>query len=244
MVPWCRFPDCGGLVRFDPTLQDQRHIMCVHCGGDTETRDHAASKVLLDDPLPPDLPVVPACRTCNGSFSLDEEYLACLVECTVTGSTDPERVSREKVAKILRKHPSLAARIERARTTTPNGAGFSVEIERVRNVIVKLARAHAQFALSEPQLEVPTAVSFSPIGLLQPAVREAFETVPPLSVYPEIGSRAFQDIIVGGGDVSSGECHTWVVLQPGRYRYLVIFDPVVVVRIVLSEFLACEVQWA
>lgn len=44
--------------------------------------------------------------------------------------------------------------------------------------------------------------------------------------------------------VSSGECHTWVVLQPGRYRILVTFDPVVAVRVVLSEYLACEVVWS
>ena len=67
---------------------DERLIgSCVYCGGAPDSRDHVPSKVLLDDPLPPDLPVVEACSTCNGNFSLDEEYLACFLECVFSGST-------------------------------------------------------------------------------------------------------------------------------------------------------------
>lgn len=61
---------------------------CVYCGGPPETVDHVPSRVFLDDPLPENLPVVEACRECNGGFSLDEEYLACLLECVMTGTTD------------------------------------------------------------------------------------------------------------------------------------------------------------
>lgn len=77
---------------------DQRNAgFCVHCGGDDSTSDHVPSKVLLDEPYPDNLPLVPACQTCNNGFSDDESYLACLIECAISGSTDPERVRREKV---------------------------------------------------------------------------------------------------------------------------------------------------
>ena len=35
----------------------------------------------------------------------------------------------------------------------------------------------------------------------------------------------------------------WTVLQPGRYRYVVARLDGIVVRIILSEYLACEVMW-
>ena len=42
---------------FDDRFKDA----CAYCGNNADTRDHVPSKVLLDEPLPPDLPVVAAC---------------------------------------------------------------------------------------------------------------------------------------------------------------------------------------
>jgi hypothetical protein len=59
-----------------PNLGDSRQFSwCVHWGGGTETRDHIPSKALLDDPLPENRTIVPACLSCNSGFSTDEEYL-------------------------------------------------------------------------------------------------------------------------------------------------------------------------
>lgn len=42
---------------------DERQLSaCVFCRRETETRDHVPSRVLLDEPYPENLPVVPACR--------------------------------------------------------------------------------------------------------------------------------------------------------------------------------------
>lgn len=76
-----------------------------------DTVDHVPSKVFLDDSLPENVPVVPACQTCNGSFSRDEEYLACFLECVVTGTADPDRLRRPKIARAMRHSPSLATLI-------------------------------------------------------------------------------------------------------------------------------------
>src|SRR6266481_1612042 len=99
---------------------DIRHSeRCVYCGdGGVKTRDHVPSKVLLDVPHPANLPVVPACESCNSSFSADEEYLACLLDCTLAGRTDPGRVRRQNIRRILAERPALRARIEGVRTET------------------------------------------------------------------------------------------------------------------------------
>ena len=81
-------------------------------------REHAASRVLLDDPLPDDLPLVGSCHRCNSGFSRDEEYLACLIDCVISGSTDPDKVKRPKVRASLLHSPSLAARIASGRMRT------------------------------------------------------------------------------------------------------------------------------
>jgi hypothetical protein len=89
---------------------------CIYCGGSGETRDHVPSRVFLDPPFPENLPVVGACGLCNGGFSRDEEYFACLIESAVAGSTDPDHIRRPEVASILRRTPALRARIEAAKS--------------------------------------------------------------------------------------------------------------------------------
>lgn len=85
-----------------PNYGDIRQLArCVYCGGNTETRDHVPSKVLLDEPYPTNLPRVPACQHCNESFSMDEEYIACLIECVLIGSANVDHIERQKVRRIL-----------------------------------------------------------------------------------------------------------------------------------------------
>ena len=115
---------------------------CVHCGGPDETRDHAPSKILLDDPLPDNLPVAPACYRCNNGFSRDEEYLACLLECVMTGEAEPDKVERPKVAHILRENRNLAMRLRKSRRVVDGQIVWDIESDRVRNVLLKLARGH------------------------------------------------------------------------------------------------------
>ena len=231
-------------MHFDRGMWDKRHDdMCAHCGEGLDTRhtrDHAPSRVLLDDPFPPDIPNVPSCRPCNESFSRDEEYLACIVECAIVGTTDPDRVSREKVARILRKNVDLATSLSQARTEKDGRVAFAMETHRVRNVVLKLARAHARFELSESQLEDPSGLVVMTLPLLTEGAREAFEAPPPAQIFPEVGSRAMQRLVVSS---TGSSLRDWVVVQPARYRYLVVYDSGVTVKLVLSEFLGCEVTW-
>ena len=221
---------------------DQRLVAgCVHCGSTAETRDHGPSRILLDDPYPENLPCVPSCATCNAGFSLDEEYLACLVECALRGSV--EAVQRPKIKRVLHDKPLLAERLAQARTDTNDGVViFAVEHDRANRVVLKLARGHAAFELSEPQYKAPYHIHYIPLMNLGTDARKIFETPPPQprSIWPELGSRAMQRLLVGNGQVQNSQ---WLNVQPGRYRYFVSAEDLVLVRFVLSEYLACEVIW-
>ena len=223
---------------------DERHAaFCVFCGDSPTTREHAASRVLLDDPLPDDLPLVGSCHRCNNGFSRDEEYLACLIDCVLNGSAEPEKVRRPKVRASLLHSPALAARIAAGRTEDDSGRMiWQTEQERVQKVIVKLARGHIAHQYNEPQLDEPESVRVLPLELMTREQRAGFESIPRTSAYPEVGSRAFLNLFVVGDktfDAGSG----WSVLQEGRYRYAVALPGSPIVRIVLSEYLACEVCW-
>ncbi len=231
-------------MRYLQNFGDRRQTaLCVHCGDTSvETLDHVPSKVLLDCPYPDQLPTVNSCRKCNEGFSEDELYLACLIECVLCGSTEPEELKRPKIARALRERPLLARRLAAARYATNGRIIFSVEHDRVQRVIVKLARSHALYELNEPQLTEPANIGFYPIGSLSEDGRQQFETggaAGLVSVWPEVGSRAMQRL----AESWRGEAG-WLIVQPGRYRYIASADPEgVTVKMVLSEYLACEVIW-
>lgn len=218
---------------------------CVHCGGPTETKDHAPSKVFLDLPYPLTRPTVPSCGECNNGFSDDEEYLACFVECVIQGTTDPELVKREKVAKALRRNLGLRGRIERSRREAETLGGGRIvtwdpEEDRVHRVALKLARCHAAYELNEPQLDDPDHLLVVPLVSLTEDQRQHFETPPDTGLWPEVGSRAMTRSV----EEEAGYVGGWCRVQEGRYRYMAVGAGSVMVRGVLSEYLACEVIWA
>lgn len=103
------------------------------------------SKVLLREPRPANLPVATICTACNNGFSADEEYLSLFLHCVLAGSTAPDRHDNEKVARALRRHAKLRARIEGSKTAHRAADGetrlvWMPETERVNRVIVKNAR--------------------------------------------------------------------------------------------------------
>lgn len=223
-----------------PNFGDERQTaFCVYCGRDTRTRDHVPPKVFLDEPYPTNLPVVHACQDCNARFSLDEEYVASLIECALIGSVNPNEMGREKVRRILISKPALVARLAQAREKTEGGTAFKIETDRVRNVIIKLGKGHVAFEQNEPQYDDPSSLSFAPLTVMLPDVQERFETPPQSSIWPEVGSRAMQRL---AAVFPRGAA--WIIAQPGRYRYLTAVGDGVIVRVVLSEYLGCEVVWS
>ncbi|MFA6635665.1 MAG: hypothetical protein WCV56_00945 [Candidatus Omnitrophota bacterium] len=220
-------------------LGDRRQSgFCCHCGKGTETRDHVPSKVFLDKPYPANLSVAFACQSCNESFSLDEEYLACLIECVVCGTIDYNAIERKRISSILQRKPALVSKFKQAQKEVDNGVLFSAELPRVKNVLLKLARGHAVYELNEPQLGDPVRFTCTPFIAMDSEKRDSFEDVPRPVVFPEVGSRASQRLIVNEpGSV------LWITVQPERYRYLAFTGSGVTIRIVIREYLACEIGW-
>lgn len=220
---------------------DRNKGFCVHCGGPNETLDHVPSKILLDEPYPENLMAAPACRDCNNGLSIDEKYLACLLECVIAGVAAPESLYRDKIARILREDPSLLARLQDARTVSPSGLVWVTEIDRVNRVVVKLARCHAAFELNEPQLREPSRLRIKPLLLMTESERATFERDDDqFGIWPEVGSRALQRLLVSGSDLFN---EGWLIVQDGNYRFRINQSNGLTVMIVLREYLGCEIVW-
>lgn len=239
----------SGKAQIISILMDPRQLFsderltgfCVYCGGTPETRDHVPSRVLLDDPFPSNLPVVECCAACNASFSMDESYLACFIECVLAGSTIPGNLKRQKIARILSKNAGLAKRIaDSEMVSNKDKKLWSPEIERVRAVILKLARGHIAYELSLPRTDEPLSISFAPLVSLDEEVVADFLSPVDTPFWPEIGSRAY---IKEVKKMTWPRSDNWQVIQPGRYQYLVSQADGDFVRILLSDYLACEVKW-
>lgn len=216
---------------------------CVYCHRKANTRDHVPSRVLLDEPYPPQLPTVDACEKCNTGFSSDEEYLSCFIECVLCGATEPGSLRRPKVKRILHEKPKLREQIHESMTRDGDALLWKLETERVKKVIVKLATGHAAYELVT-QDEPPGHIEFRPLIVLSEQQRRDFDRGPwgQFAPLPEIGSRAF--VRACGAKVDEfAQVGDWVVVQPGRYRYAVNEADGILVRIVLSEYLACNASW-
>ncbi|HWE48365.1 MAG TPA: hypothetical protein VG273_01160 [Bryobacteraceae bacterium] len=215
---------------------------CVHCGGPDETDDHVPSKVLLDEPYPENLMVCPSCARCNNLLSDHETYLACLLECVLAGCADPSKLLRPKIARVLERNELLLGRLKMAMSEGNGGPVWSVENERVKAVVMKLARGHAAYEYNDPQLEEPSHVSVRPLLTMTENEREAFECSEEKVFvgWPEVGSRAIQRLLVAGSDVYR---EGWLVVQDGNYRFVVSQQDGLTVKIVLREYLACRVVW-
>ena len=220
---------------------------CVHCGDeiadDEMTREHVPSKTLLQRPFPlPDpLPTVAAHLDCNREFSLDEQYVSCLLASVISGSTDVDANRFRSQARALANDDRLRQRIERCRTVQLGLFGDTVifwrpELDRVRNVIVKNAKGHIWFDTDLMMEGHPEHIGIMPFPSISPERRQSFEDGTETDMWAEIGTRLFQQqayLEVGPGG--------WKSVQDGVYRYAV--DDSGVVRIVMHEYLAAEVFW-
>lgn len=235
------------MDQLEEFVDERQKSWCIHCGAWIATsktnRDHVPSKSLLRKPYPENLPVVEICKTCNEGFSLDEEYLVAFLGAVLAGSTDPDAQTTPKAADILRRNERLRSRIEASKSSYQTIGGetrvvWKPEWERVHRVIVKNARGHAFFEIGEPMLRDPTHVGVLPFEALSGEQRNEFEAVDFPGFWPEVGSRMMTRILTGQ-DLDG----PWVVVQEGVYRYAVMQTGGMLVRMVLSEYLAAEVIW-
>lgn len=222
------------------TFSDERlNNFCAYCGEIPDTRDHVPSKILLDKPFPENLPVVPACENCNHSFSLDEEYFGCILECILRGTTEPKELERSKIAKILKRKEKLKKRLDDAKKVVGANTSFEIEEDRFINVILKLAQGHYRFENSESQIEKPTTLWFQALDTMTENEKREFFSLTEQTKMPEVGSRAMMVLFSSGVAVSK-----WITVQPNNYEYSVsYFDSKFIVKILIWGYLACQIEW-
>jgi hypothetical protein len=234
----------------EESVDERQMTWCIHCArslaGLETNEDHVPTKGLLSKPRPHHLPVVTICRKCNNGFSLDEQYAVTFLSCVLAGSTDPEKQSNASAARALTKSAAFRARIEQSRSEYITVGGetrivWTPDMTRIENVVLKNARGHAYFEYGEPMMDTPDHVRVTPLESMNSAERYDFEGLNDegdLAPWPEVGSRMMTRLVTGEDMLGQ-----WVVVQKGVYRYSVRQIDGLQVRMVLSEYLAAEVQW-
>ena len=105
--------------------------------------------------------------------------------------------------------------------------------------MVKNARGHAFYEYGEPMLDDPVGVWSKPLLSMTASERGEFENISSDGGWPEVGSRMMTRVMTGQ-DLDG----PWVVVQDGIYRYGVTqATGEILVRAVISEYLATEVRW-
>ena len=223
-------------------IDDRFRGVCSFCGAVPDNRDHVPSRVLLDKPYPENLPVVESCTGCNEGFSKDEEYLACFIECVKKGTTDYDETFRPKVAKTLKARPSIKSRIEQSKTENEQGElVWKPETERIKNVVLKLAQGHMAYELGLQHVEDPIVLDVVPVPYMTEEYSSQFFSPSARGnlLYPEIGSRSFIKL----GKEKSRSYGEWNVVQSGLYEYMIGQSGGDWVKLVIGDYLACEVVW-
>lgn len=220
---------------------DQRFEgLCAYCGAPADSRDHVPSRVLLDEPYPQNLPVAESCTSCNHGFSSSEEYVACFIDCVKNGSTEPNGHFRPKVAATLKARPAIARRIEASKSISEEGViTWQPETDRVREVILKLARGHIAYELGLQRIDEPVLFNAMPLPSMTDEQFQSFFEITPSQIYPEIGSRSFINVLQGRPTAYE----QWFTVQEAAYRYAVGQGAGDWVKILLGEYLACHLIW-
>lgn len=213
---------------------------CFFCGGNLETKEHIPSKVFLDKPYPERLYTLDICYKCNNSFSLDEEYLASLIECAKCNTLNVEELERESIKKTLKHSPALLNKISNSLNKINDKLTINLNDNRLKNICLKLSKGHIFYDFSVSLQDVNYHAEFFVLPSLSSDERNLFEAVYELTKYPEVGSRASNRICLTPNNI----CFlNWNIIQDIRYRYYVNYDNCYRVKIVINEYLACEFEF-
>ena len=211
---------------------------CIYCGRPGETKEHVPPRALLDKPYPDAPPVVAACQQCNGGYSKDEEYVACVLEAVVCGSARPGDQRRDSVRNALRHSPKLQHLIDSAQEATLFGPPvWRPDKARLDRVFAKIARGHIAFHTGwHIQYDTKPDIWFGPDELtegLVPGVRLLLDVGTPgltaALLYPDSRKRWRPN--------DAGR----ICVQKERYEYE--YAPPCSVEMLIEDYLHVAVSW-
>ena len=174
------------------------------------------------------------------NFSLDESFVACTVEYLRSLSCVNGEM-RSKIINYLNNNPSLLQRLESAISHKDNDQ-FEVvlEDERIRRVLLKLAVGHIAYECNEVMTDEPEYLNYKILPELPGESVSEFDKNYIVDILPELGSPLFQKIV----ELSDGSIYyPWFMVQDGQYRYMIICNEGILIRIVIGEYLFAEIKW-
>jgi len=217
---------------------------CIYCGKSADTREHAPSKVFLNEPFPENLPTIPACFECNNSYSADEKYVACILDVLKSKIYSNCQLCETTVTRI-EKDELLKKLIEESVQVNNGRVYFDIDESRLVRILVKLARGHAGYEwdyvnFDDEQIKIRYDYLFN---LSDDDLHEFNSTTVSL-LWPEVGSRGL--LIVE--DLETGDASgiaPWNDVQENQYRYQVDNNEQggVCAKIVIYEFLYCQIDF-
>jgi len=215
---------------------------CCYCGNiNPNTTDHVPSKVLLDEPYGANLPTVTCCKSCNNSFSKDEVYFACILECIMSGSISKNKLNRDKIKRIFEEMPYLYKRICSSFIKTKNESFFKIEWDRFESIIIKLAKGHLKYECCETAFMKPSYISIKSINAMNESELSLFFDISENTFLPELGSRAYKKVMINENKNLS---IIWSIVQENVYAYRICYDNRGrTVKMLIRNYLACEVTW-
>ena len=222
---------------------DRLNDCCAYCGDFAETEDHVPSRCFLNEPHPQNMPVVPCCHKCNHDFSLDEEYVACFIDCMKENTVDPNKIQREKTRNSLMHSPRLQERIASQIRDFGGTTIYDIEKERFEKVIHKLAFGHLAYENEMLLWDSTCDISMRLLPEMSYSQKQLFLKPYIGDILPEVGCRSLLNNAVLISD-DNGGCtflSDWITVQENRYRYCVSPDSSKV-KFIIADYLAAEVQ--
>lgn len=227
----------GGMTRKMKRPQGTPRSSCIYCGTTGKlTKDHVPPRNLFPAPRPSDLVTVPACKPCNKSFELDDEYFRIAVVAPADPERDPvaARLWAEKVVRgTLTRSPALKSTIIRSLVrldvTTPAGIYLGTtptvrldrkRLDRITRRIVTALHWHHHGHVPRPEVEF--TITMGP-DLKRPGVAEQI-------AMGLLGGRPWA--IVGGG--AFRYAHGQVPENPDWGAWLLAFHSIVFCLVVLT----------
>lgn len=123
---------------------------------------------------------------------------------------------------------------------------FSPDFERIKRILLKLAKGHAGFELDYVNFDDKETNIWHDFDFNMSVndINE-FKNIPTYQLCPEIGSRGMNLIV----DLNTNDTlafSDWDIVQKDQYRYQVSYDDNynVVVKIVIFEFLFCKIKFS
>lgn len=213
--------------------------------------------MFLEKPYPNELPVLPACRSCNNGFSDDELYVETYIDSLKYLSGYSSSLREQNLEKLKKNSAFLDAQSDLSEYYNGNNLSINSKIERI---LTKLAVCHMVYELSEGYCTdncciQPTLVSYSFLFDMSKSDVDNFNDLIFMNdkQVPIIGSRVFDKIYVLDSILNSMDgsqlkklpilVMDWTNIQDQNYRYVSWLknDDMFHVKIVIHDFLFAEI---